>query len=217
MKKLFLIALAAVLTMGAAGVQQAQAQKFQLGVRAGLASQSMGTDVHDMISGKAKLGYHLAAVSRIRLIGIGSGILGAGLFLQPEVVYSQSSVKADFGYFTNITQRVGVGPSASYMLEKIRMKTIDVPLLLGLQASILRIQAGPVFNLMNNFDTVDGNMEFLPLRPAVGYAVGASVDLMGLTIDGRYHGDFKKMSFSGGWGDVKSRFSSWSLGVGLMF
>jgi hypothetical protein len=202
MKKILVIALAAVLTIGAVA-EKATAQGFELGARVGIGSQNMDMNFSGVRDAKARLGWNLAAVSRIRIIGAGSGLTGVGLFFQPEVVYSQNNVK------------MGIVSGDLVYDSKVRMQTVDVPLLLSLKASIVRVQAGPVFNLMNNFSS--GELEFLPLRPAVGYALGASVDLLGLTIDGRYHGDFKKMSFEGDWADVKSRFSSWSLGVGVMF
>ncbi len=202
MKKVFLFALAAVLTIGAA-TQNAAAQKFELGVRAGIASQGMEVKIPDLVDGKSKMGFHLAAVTRFRLIGIGSGIAGAGLFLQPEVVYTQSNIKGQL--------LADAGTSS-----KVKVQTVDVPVLLSLKVSVARIQAGPVFTLMNNFSSPSGNLELQPLRPAVGYVLGASVDLLGLTIDGRYHGDFGKTNFKS-WEDTKSSFSGWSLGVGIMF
>jgi hypothetical protein len=200
MKKVLILALTAALAIGVA-TEKVSAQKFELGARVGLASQSMDIKALDVVNGKAQMGWHAAVASRIRIVGLGSGLLGAGLYFQPEVVYSQSNQKGAF-------------PSG---VTKISMKTVDVPLLLSLKVSLVRVQLGPVFNLMNNFSTVGGDLEWQPLRPAVGYAAGASVDLGALVIDARYHGDFKEMSFKGDWDDVKSRFSSWSVGVGLMF
>ena len=213
MKRVLLIALAALMT-GVAGVGDASAQKFELGVRAGVGSQNMDFEYTGFQDAKARLGWNLAAVSRIRIIGFGDGLLGAGLFFQPEVVYSQSSIKGKLLGVNPAIEGAGSGGSTS---TKIRMQTVDVPLMLSFKVSIARVQAGPVFNLMNNFKSVSGNLELLPLRPAAGYALGASVDLLGLTFDARYHGEFKKMSFEGDWADIKSRFSSWSVGVGIMF
>lgn len=212
MKKALILALTAALALGAA-TEKAAAQKFELGVRAGVAAQSMDTKALGLINGKNNPGWHAAVVSRIRLIGFGDGLLGAGLFFQPEVVYSQSNLKGE-----KLRPVPGTRASSSSHVTKISMKTVDVPLLLSLKVSLVRVQAGPVFNLMNNFSTTGGDMEMQPLRPAVGYAVGASVDLGPLVIDGRYHGDFKKMEFKGqDWEGIKSQFSSWSIGVGLMF
>ncbi len=200
------------LMLATVGVESVSAQKFELGARVGVGLQNMDVEFAGIADAKARLGWNAAVVSRIRIIGFGDGLLGAGLFFQPEVVYSQSNLKV-----TEPDALVDPGGYVPGGTSKIRMATVDVPLMLSLKVSVARIQAGPVFNLMNNFKTVDGSLELLPLRPAVGYAVGASVDLLGLTFDARYHGDFKKMSFSGDWADIKSRFSSWSVGVGIMF
>ncbi len=214
MKRVLLIALAAALTMGAA-TEKAAAQKFELGARVGVGSQDMDMEFAGLQDAKARLGWNLAAVSRIRIIGFGDGLLGAGLFFQPEVVYSQSNIKGKMP--VSIPEVVGatVG-SGGNISTKIRIQTVDVPLMLSLKVSLIRVQAGPVFNLMNNFG---GDWQWeQPLRSPVGYAVGASVDLGPLVIDGRYHGDFKKMEFKGqDWQGIKSQFSSWSVGVGIMF
>ncbi len=201
--------LSAVLMFGA--VPNAGAQNFELGVRAGVASQSMDMTFDGLQDAKARLGWHAGVVSRIRLLGFGDGLLGAGLFFQPEVVYSQNNLKLK-----------GAVSSAGAYDSKIRMQTVDVPLLLSLKVSLVRVQAGPVFNLMNNFSSAGGRLELRTNRSPVGYALGASVDLFGLTIDGRYHGEFKKLesNIDGGANfqeSVKSSLSSWSLGVGIMF
>jgi len=212
------MALAAAMALGA-GAQNAAAQKFQLGARAGIGSQNMNFP-DGGFEAKSRLGWHLAAVSRIRLVGAGSGIAGIGLFLQPEVVYSQSASKVRYtrSYTEPGSDLVVMGGE-----DKVRMSTVDVPLLLSLKASIVHVQAGPVFHLMNNFSSKDGHVEMQnPLRSAVGYGVGASVDLVGLTIDGRYYGDFGQLKSNIKDGStvhnsVKGSVSSWSLGVGVMF
>ncbi len=211
MKKILFTALAAMV-VGAAGIERAAAQKFELGARAGVASQNM--DFPSGISdAKAKLGWHAAVVSRIRIIGFGDGLLGAGLFFQPEVVYSQNNIG-----FNTPNRNIDSENGPSYIeggAKKIRMQTVDIPLLLSLKVSLARVQAGPVFNLMNK---MGGDWQMEAVRAPVGYALGASVDLLGLTIDARYHGEFKKTDLKGqDWQDIKSRFSSWSVGVGIMF
>lgn len=213
MKKVLLIALAAVLTIGAAG--EAAAQKFEFGLRAGVASQNLDMKFDGLQDAKARLGFHAAAVGRIRLLGSGS-TMGLGLYLQPEVVYSQNNAKGKL---------LTVNPMGNSIPAdvKVRMQTIDIPLLVSVKIAFARIQAGPVFNLMNNFSSVEGNLEFTNLRRSpVGYALGASVDVGPVVIDGRYHGDFGKLKSDIKGGDslvegVKGSVSSWSLGVGFMF
>ncbi len=215
MKKIVVWALVAVMA-GAVGIENASAQKFELGARVGVGSQNMDYEYIGLQDAKARLGWNLAAVARIRIVGFGGDLLGAGLFFQPEVAYSQSNIKGALREFEELGGSTRASSGAND--PKIRIATVDVPLLLSLKVSLVRVQAGPVFNLMNNFKDLNGQLELQPLRSAVGYAVGASVDLGALVIDGRYHGDFKKMEFKGqGWDGIKSQFSSWSLGVGLMF
>jgi hypothetical protein len=215
MKKVLLTVLAAALTVGAAS-ERAAAQQFELGARAGIGSQNMDMTFTGLEDAKSRLGWNLAAVSRIRVVGFGDGLLGAGLFFQPEVVYSQNNLKIK-----------GVIPSAGsanppHYDSKFNMKRVDIPLLLSLKVSIARVQAGPVFNLMNNITSPSGDLQLRTERPPMGYIVGASVDLLGLTVDGRYHGEFKKLqsNLDGGSNlheSIKGSLSSWSLGVGLMF
>ncbi len=220
MKK-FLI-LAALVLAASTAAQKVSAQKVQIGARVGITSQDMELKTSDFTT-DSKLGWHLAAVARLRLVGFGSGALGAGLFLQPEIVYSQNNYKMHSQGILNMPPIVPkTRADHSGETSKIRMQTIDIPLLLSAKVSIVRVQAGPVFNLMNNYSSVDGSLELLPTRPAVGYALGASVDIGLLTIDGRYHGEFKELknNIKGGgstYESVKGSLSSWSLGVGVMF
>lgn len=208
------LALAVVLTVVVAG--QASAQKrIELGARAGLNSQDISFGDRDRaeagFAADSRLGWHVAAVSRIKLVGGGGSLLGIGLFAQPEIVFSQNNYKIQ-----------PTGESAS----KVRMQSVDIPLLLSLKVSIARVQLGPVFNVMNKFETTKGNVNMTPLRPSVGYAIGASVDIFGgLVLDGRYHGEFKKLKNSirnSDSGDtladgIKGSLSSWSIGVSWLF
>ncbi len=144
---------------GAAGVENASAQKFELGARVGIGSQNMNVEFAGIADAKARLGWNAAAVARIRLVGFGDGLLGAGLFLQPEVVYSNSSIKGKW-----VVESVDYGTSSGTGTKaRISMQTVDVPLLLSLKVSLVRVQAGPVFSLMNNFKDNDGKLELQPL------------------------------------------------------
>ncbi|MDR2891152.1 MAG: PorT family protein [Alistipes sp.] len=215
MKRFFFIALAAALTtLAALTAQNAQGQgRIELGARAGLNSQDMEFSGSDRatagFAADSRLGWHLAAVSRIKLIGGGGNLFGIGLFVQPEIVFSQNSYK--------------IQPDGE-AVSKIRMQTVDIPVLLSLKVSIARVQAGPVFNVMNKYETTSGAVAMTPLRPSVGYAIGASVDIIGgLVIDGRYHGEFKKLKNSIRNGDqplaqdIRGSLSSWSLGLSWLF
>ncbi len=211
MKKL-LILVVSVLMAGAA-VEGVSAQKVQLGVRAGIGSQHMKAK-EALFDSDSRLGWNVAAVTRFRLIGFGRGILGAGLYLQPEIVYSQNNNKMKVRMMYDYTTRARV--SEEMDAGKATLSTVEIPVLLSAKVSIVRVHAGPVFNVMTRLKQTDGdNMfdSFTTERPAVGYSIGAGVDLGLLNIDGRYYGDLGRMKLDG----VRGSLSSWSLGVGVMF
>ncbi len=183
------------------------AQRVQLGVRAGVFSQDMELTKSDIMT-DSQLGWNAAFVSRIRITAIGKGSFGMGLYLQPEIVYSQNGYKM---------QEPGED------VTKISMRDVDIPVLLSFQLAVVRVQAGPVFNVMHKTPTQRGNVDFTSIRPTIGYALGASVDIWkGLVLDGRYNGNFKKMQDHIKMGDtiydgVKASLSSWSLGLSYLF
>ncbi len=195
MRKLFFIAIAVLVT----GV--ASAQKVQLGARVGIGSQNIRME--DYYEADSRLGWNLGVVSKIRLVNFGIG----GLFFQPEIVYGQNTVK------------VNTPPNGEF---KTRMNTIDIPLLVSARLAMVNVHAGPVVNVMTRFNTSDGDSEMSPERPAVGYAVGAGVNLGLIFIEGRYHGEFGKLrsNIDNGHSAVQSvrgSLSGWSVGVGVLF
>ncbi len=207
MRKVLLLALAVVLT-GMSTIERAAAQRIELGARAGISSQNLNMKFDGLSDMKAKVGWHLAAVSRLKLVGFGGDILGAGLFLQPEIVFTQNNTKVTGDTYSS----------------KLRMQSIDIPVLLSLKVSIVRLQAGPVFNVMNKYSTLSGTEVLVPVsRPVVGYGLGLSVDIIGgLVIDGRYQGEFGKLKNSVNSGEglrpsVKGSLSSWSVGLAWLF
>lgn len=209
MKKLLLSLLACLL----AAVAAAQ-PRVELGARAGVTSQDLELRILDFngdnFATDASTGFHAAVVSRVRLIALGRGALGFGLFFQPEVVYTQNNYKM---------QKNGHDEAVS----KIRMQSVDVPLMLSLKVSLVRVQAGPVFNLMYRNSSLRGDITMTPTRPMIGYAAGLSVDIIGgLVLDGRYYGQFKELKnhIKQGetvYGSVRGSLSSWSVGLSWLF
>jgi hypothetical protein len=209
--KIVAIVLAVTLAMSA-GSALAQ-KKVQLGVRAGIFSQDMEMKFGDVAGlgnteTDAKMGFNVAAVARVRLIGFGSGALGAGLFVQPEILYSQNTYK--------------IAPAGGDV-AKIKMQSVDIPLLLSVKLSIVRVQAGPVFNVMQKSPSNLADIDLMMRKPTVSYALGASVDIWGgLVLDGRFNGQFKELkndlkAGNGAYESVKGSLSSWSLGIGWLF
>lgn len=227
MKKALLISAVALVVAMVAGTGEASAQaRVQLGVRAGITSQDLDlTDVDfvnstteeiDHFSTDSRFGFHAAVVSRIRLTALGRGALGLGLFFQPEVIYSQNNYKI---------QKNGVDEHGNNEpVSKIRMQSVDVPLLLSGKLSIIRVQAGPVINVLYKTSSVKGDIDMTATkRPAVGYSLGVSVDVFGgFVIDGRYNGQFNRLKNHIEDGDtvyegVRGSLSSWAVGLSWLF
>jgi hypothetical protein len=211
MKKRVVAIILTLLLVGSAGSAVAQ-KGVQFGVRGAIFSQNMNIKIDDALGygdnkSSAKMGWNAGVVARMRIVGFGSGVLGAGLFLQPEVLYSQNSIKME--------------PIDGFE-AKFKMQSIDIPVLLSAKVSIVRVQLGPVFNVMQKSPSNLADFDITVQKPTMGYAVGASLDLGILVIDGRYNGQFKDLqnSLKAGsnvYDSVKGNLSSWSLGLGLMF
>lgn len=209
MKKVIVLA-AVVLMCGAVS-----AQRVQLGARVGVFSQDMELKIADIpqmenVLTDARMGFHVAAVARVRLAAIGTGVVGLGFYLQPEVQYSQNTYR--------------IKTSQNEAAAKVKMQAVDIPVLLSFKVSIVRIQAGPVFNVMYKSPSDKAELELMMAKPTVGYALGASVDIFGgLVIDGRYNGQFKDLQNSmrtpgmDAFESVKGSLSSWSLGLSWLF
>lgn len=208
MKKVLILASALMVCAAAA------AQRVQLGARVGVFSQDMELRVTDIpeLSGvetDAKMGFHAAIVARIKLAELGSGAVGMGFHLQPEVVYSQNTYKIQTDPGT---------PAA-----KIKMQAIDIPVLVSFKLSIIRAYVGPVFNVMNKTPSNKRETDLMMIKPTVGYSVGLSVDIFGgLVLDGRYNGQFKDLkndldAGTGVYQSVKGSLSSWAVGLSWLF
>lgn len=198
-------------------------KRFEIGVRAGIFQQDeelTGGDFVNPVTGstdkfatESRMGFNVAIAARLRLTALGRGALGLGLFLQPEIVFSQNNYR--------IQQIWDDGTRGE--LSRIRFQSVEVPVMLSFKISILRIQAGPVFCAMYKNDTRSGGINFIPRRPLVGYGVGASVDIVaGLVLDGRYNGQFKKLQNNIRSGEtvyqsVRGSLTSWSVGLSYMF
>lgn len=96
----------------------------------------------------------------------------------PEVWYVRQSVK--------------LGSSGRETL-KIKTNSVDIPLVFSLRAlPMLRINAGPVFTVMNDCKFAAGHdeMYFGRMRPTVSYMLGLGLNIGHTLIDFRYNGQF---------------------------
>lgn len=151
------------------------AQELDGGLKAGVNFIDVNVDDFDpgqayetLESDNRGVGYHAGVYFRFRL---------AGLFIQPEFVYTQMH--------QTLTAHSS-GPETRDV--KINFNRFDIPMLVGLNAGPLRLGAGPVasFNLNARTDLFNEN-----LRNATwGYQVGVGFDISPISIDARYEGPF---------------------------
>ena len=133
--------------------------------------------------------------------------------MQPEVMFSSVDTRyllTDDG-----------GASKAY---QVTCQHLDLPLLMGAQYGVLRLQAGPVAQLFiaeqNGFEELPG-FDTARSQLTYGYQAGAGLDLWKFSIDARYQDDFRDFgqaySFDGkqhNFGGDRGRFL---LSLGLTF
>ncbi|MCF2875830.1 MULTISPECIES: porin family protein [unclassified Tenacibaculum] len=171
MKKVILIAL---LFIGS--IQFAQSQ-IHFGIKGGVNynSKSISNVSSDILSGaKSKTGFHAG-------IWLRGKIPILGLFIQPELVYTQLS-----------NEVVYLPKSANPSTTSYEFRKIDIPVLLGKKVfGIGRIFAGPSFQYV-----LDGDFSISDITNvkadgfSVGMQLGAGIDLGKLGLDVRWERAF---------------------------
>ena len=152
----------------------------------------------------SRTGYHAGVFMRLNFLG---------LHVQPEFLYNWNRYD-----MTALDRSAGNGETKT----KVKVQTLEVPVLAGLDILFLRLNAGPVFNLMNKSSVSKGSVGDVDiLKPTVSFAAGIGIDLMKVCVDVRYNGQFKKTSNSVTIGndtkDFKSNFQGWTFSVGYKF
>ncbi len=171
MKKVILIVL---LFIG--GTQLSQSQ-IQFGIKGGVNynSKSITNVSNDILSGaKSKTGFHAGIWLRGKIPVI-------GLFIQPELVYTQLS-----------NDVVYLPKSANPTATTYEFRKIDIPVLLGKKVfSVGRIFAGPTFQYVINGDFGLSDIKNVKADGfSMGMQLGAGVDLGKLGLDIRWERAF---------------------------
>jgi len=187
MKKLFVVAVATLLSYGA----QAQDYDpfFRLGIKAG--ANLSNTQGNDLGIGNGAFNFR---DNSNRSLGFVGGIFmrfGREFYVQPEILLSQKGGQYNVykGGLTNDEGKVDV-----------RFSTLDIPVMFGYRfAKVFRVNAGPVasFSLANSgklsdsFNKyTDGDVKVtVDNNVAIGYQVGVGVDFGRLSFDVRYEGN----------------------------
>lgn len=187
MKKTLII-LAALMTLSVAS----NAQFIRFGVKGGVSSSNVKFDkeylsvngVNDFLveQGDSKLGLHFGVFGRIQIMG---------LFIQPEVLFSQTKGEV----------KLSEGNTAEYYLKQ-KFNKFDIPVMVGWKFGPARVGLGPVASFVvgesdglkdkiKEFnDTVKNDFK----GATFGYQIGVGLDILKFaTIDLKYEGNLSKL------------------------
>jgi hypothetical protein len=183
MKKQMFILLA-ILLIGKLDDSKAQ---FSLGIRGGVNLAQLKTDFKTQSFGDnlqqsldTKLGYVGGIYARI----------GTKFFIQPELIFSAKGGSINVLKSGSTTQTFD-----------IEYTNFDVPLLLGVKAGPIRINAGPMASFKVSSKGLDDALKSYSSNvgqsfknAAYGYQVGGGVDIGSLSVDLRYEGSLSEVT-----------------------
>lgn len=140
------------------------ASTFDLGIKAGWNTSKLTSDM-STFTPSAKGGYNFGAFGRFG---------GSKFYLQPEFLY--------------VVQNGGF--SVGSTTDAIKMKSIQVPVLLGLKVLDLKLASiraftGPAISFPSGYNS-DQNLKYNFNNSVWDYQLGAGVDVLNFTLDIRY-------------------------------
>jgi hypothetical protein len=173
-------------------------QNGGFGIKAGLSSTKIDFQRKEFMPQDSQTGYHLGVFGRIG---------AAGFFVQPELLFTQTS-----GKFSISNNNQNKDYEATF-------NRLDVPVMVGMRfLKLIRVQAGPIASLninskLKEAGTTVSDAEFK--NATLGYQAGLGIDLGNLSIDGRYEGGLSKWTENIGNFNTDNRINQWVLSVGF--
>lgn len=202
-------------------------RRIKLGARAGLLSRSLTlddkalnfTDAHgtavqsyEKLNVESRYGFNAALVFRARVWQSKNEVEGASLYVECDAEYAQNNIVIDARRESDDTD---------FISSKITLRTVDVPVLLCMRASVVRLCAGPVLHAFRMYDVQSGDVNVNGANPICGYTLGIGFDFGKVTLDGRYCGEFTKGSWDVSKSQTSARLtgamSSWCINLGVAF
>ncbi|MBN1988671.1 MAG: PorT family protein [Bacteroidales bacterium] len=192
MKKTLII-LAALMTLSVVS----NAQFIRFGVKGGVSSSNVkfdkttleGVSTADgaknflVEQGDSKLGLHFGVFGRIQVMG---------LFIQPEVLFTQTKGEV----------KLSEGTNAEYYLKQ-KFNKFDIPVMVGWKFGPARVGLGPVASfVVGESDGLKDKIEKLSTEAVkndfkgatFGYQIGVGLDILKFaTIDLKYEGNLSKL------------------------
>ncbi len=176
------------------------AQGFAFGPRAGFSQTKLSLKKGNFIPGDAEVGFHVGAFARFG---------AAGLYVQPELLYTQTSGTFSF-------DGPSAGGNASYAADFNRL---DIPVMVGFKIlKILRVQVGPIasFNLNTEVkDVIDTVQDIDFAKSTIGYQAGLGVDIGNLYLDAKYEGGLSSITDQIGQFETDQRVNQWVFSLGF--
>lgn len=216
MKKIVFIAAFMIASALSAG-----AQVVSFGVKAGVnintASLDRFSDGWRLSTDNNPAGYHFGIMSRIK-------IPLTGFHIQPEVLLNSNTTR--FVYRNLISSALNTDTRLS-----VRRTDLEIPILAGFKFYLFRFNLGPVFkfNISDKKTKWTANQRggmAISKNEYTGYQVGMGLDLLSLTFDVRYSGNFNRKNltvyngddlFDGIYPKYKLREGQVMFSVGYMF
>lgn len=203
MKKLLF---AAVMTLFAVNAS-AQFGIIRFGVKGGLISDNIdivkgGKSGSTVLSSDSKLGWQVGLMSRVNL---------PMFHIQPEVLFNKHAYT--------------LKSTANNSRADVKVNTVDIPVLMGLRLLMLRMEAGPVFNVMTETKVKHNRNASHHVdvdRSSISFALNLGVDIYKVNFDIRYNGNFKRVKQDIAVGDgasymYRTKFNNWTFSLGYMF
>jgi len=216
MKKLILVLAASFLL-----VQFTDAQMFKIGIKGGLGYSNLkisdltdvgsGGDVYDLVTGDGVMAYHVGIQTRIKI---------AMIYVQPELYFN------DGGGTVEVLNSGGTPGTGD--LSHIDLKSMDLPILVGVKLGPLRINVGPVGSYLFSEQSLpleidDAIEDYTVITNGMtwGFQAGLGVEVSKISLDARYEGSLSKLgdSFTVGGTDfnLDARPSQWVFSLGIWF
>jgi hypothetical protein len=197
MKKLVFVLLFVLSTLAV------QAQNTRFGLKIGLSSTQVDfKNEEQLVPSDAQTGYHLGVFARIG---------GAGFFVQPELLFTQTS--------GNFRIKLPSFPTQSPIEYEAKFNRLDVPVMAGFRVlRVIRVMAGPVasFNIDSSLKDASNTVQEIDFKKAtLGYQAGLGLDLGNLSIEGKYEGGLSNFTESIGTYTADNRLNQWVLSVGF--
>lgn len=175
-------------------------QGFSFGPKVGVSSTTLKFDDNEIEGGDQQTGFHVGAFARFG---------GAGFFVQPEVLFTQTS--GDFTYN-------GFDPGGDPDFEA-SFNRLDIPVMVGFKFfKFMRIQAGPIASISLKTDIQNAGQAIQDVdtnSATFGYQAGIGFDIGNLILDAKYEGGLSGVVNSIAGYSTDQRINQWVLSLGF--